>query len=115
MPWCSACPRSRPATLQLWLIDDRLGLPPACQSRSRPAGLLVIHPSPVLDGLSALCDKTWADAVPVILGTDPIPDGTVVRFGYTTRSVFGLLAAGLTDQAIARRLGCSECAVQRHI
>ena len=29
--------------------------------------------------------------------------------------VFGLLAAGLTEQAIARRLGCSERNVQRHV
>ena len=33
----------------------------------------------------------------------------------TTRAVLGLLSAGLTDQAIARRLCCSERTVQRHV
>lgn len=33
----------------------------------------------------------------------------------TTRAVLALLAAGLGDQAVARRLGCSERTVQRHV
>jgi DNA-binding NarL/FixJ family response regulator len=33
----------------------------------------------------------------------------------TTRTIPGVLSAGLSDQAIARRLACSERTVQRHI
>lgn len=63
---------------------------------------LVIHPSALLDALVSLFDALWQSSVP-LPGAAPEDD------------VLPLLAAGLTDEAIARRLGVSPRTVQRRV
>ena len=102
--------------LHLLLVDDRLALMPLRQDRPRTDGLLVVYPCALLDGLSALFEKTWNEAIPFTLDASSPPDGSASVFhNATTRTILSLLAAGLSDQAIARRLGCSERTVQRYV
>lgn len=110
--------------LHLLLVDDRLAVLPLRQDRPRTDGVLIVRPCALLDALSALFELTWKDAVPFILAdldaSGPVTaaraDGLPPALrNLTTRTVLGLLAAGLSDQAIARRLGCSERTVQRHV
>jgi sugar-specific transcriptional regulator TrmB/DNA-binding CsgD family transcriptional regulator len=102
--------------VHLLLADDNLALMPLGRDRLRTDGLLVVHPCALLDALSALFELVWANALPLSLDATPQTDGQppVLR-NNTTRTILGLLSAGLSDQAIARRLDCSERTVQRHI
>ena len=100
--------------LHLLLVDDNLALMPLGRDRLRSDGLLVVRPGALLDGLAALFELAWNAALPLSL--DPAPNGQPpVLQNPTTRTILGLLAAGLSDQAIARRLGCSERTIQRHV
>lgn len=103
--------------VHLLLADSDLALLPLTHGPAAPAGgLLVVHPCALLDALSALFEMTWAGALPLSLDATTDTDGQppVLR-NPTTRTILGLLAAGLCDRAIARRLGCSERTIQRHI
>jgi DNA-binding CsgD family transcriptional regulator len=102
--------------VHLLLIDDNLAMMPLGRDRLRTDGLLVVHPCALLDALSALFELVWAGAIPLTLDGAPDHNGQpeVLR-NETTRTILGLLSAGLSDQAIARRLGCSERTIQRHI
>ena len=97
--------------VKMFLADDRLGL----ISLDRPAtsdSALVIHRSSLLDTLIALFEEIWADAVPMRFdapGTDSSPRHEQHRV------LLGLLAAGLTDEAIARHLGWHPRTAQRHV
>jgi sugar-specific transcriptional regulator TrmB len=102
--------------VHLLLVDDNLALMPLGRDRLRTDGLLVVHPCALLDALSALFELVWDNALPFSLDATPQDDGQpLVLRNPTTRTVLGLLSAGLSDQAIARRMGCSERTVQRHI
>jgi DNA-binding NarL/FixJ family response regulator len=84
---------------------------------------LVIHSSSLLDTLSALFESVWANAVPVRFGdTVPPEPGEAAGNGHRSgngaderRTLLGLLAAGLTDEAIGRQLGWHPRTVQRHV
>ena len=97
--------------VKMFLADDRLGL----ISLDRPASsdsALVIHRSSLLDTLIALFEEIWADAVPMRFdapGTEDSPRREQHRV------LLGLLAAGLTDEAIARHLGWHPRTAQRHV
>src|SRR5579875_888697 len=102
--------------VHLLLVDDNLALMPLGRDRLRTDGLLVVHPCALLDALSALFDLVWDKALPLKLDATADTDGQpLVLRNTTTRTILGLLSAGLSDQAIARRLDCSERTVQRHI
>ncbi len=102
--------------VHLLLVDDNLALIPLGRDMLRNDGLLVVYPCALPDALSALFELVWDGALPLRLdvtgGTDGLPHA--LR-NTTTRTILGLLSAGLSDQASARRLGCSERTVQRHI
>jgi DNA-binding CsgD family transcriptional regulator len=102
--------------VHLLLVDDTLALMPLGRDRLRTDGLLVVHPCALLDALSALFELVWAGALPLNLDLPPDADGQPLALrNPTTHTILGLLAAGLPDQAIARRLGCSERTIQRHV
>jgi hypothetical protein len=113
--------------VKMFLADDSIGLIPL-ERRDRADSAdsaLVIHSSSLLDTLSALFESVWANAVPVRFG-DAVPaapgeaaangnggqPGTVAD---ERRTLLGLLAAGLTDEAIGRQLGWHPRTVQRHV
>ena len=74
----------------------------------------LVHPSSLLDALSELFEATWDRGVP--LNHPSSPDGG--EAGDLTgrdRDLLGLLAAGSTDQSIARTFGWSARTVHRHV
>lgn len=97
--------------VKMFIADDTMGL----ISLDRPASsdsALVIHPSSLLDTLIALFEAVWADAVPMRFDA-PAGDGSAR--GVHHRTLLGLLAAGLTDEAIARHMGWHPRTAQRHV
>jgi DNA-binding CsgD family transcriptional regulator len=111
--------------VKMFLADNALGLIPLERpDRADSAdSALVIHSSSLLDTLSALFEKVWATAVPLRFGPgeDPRPaaldripaDGDPGE--PSQRTLLGLLAAGLTDEAIGRQLDWHPRTVQRHV
>jgi Helix-turn-helix domain len=100
--------------VKMFLADNAIGLIPLERpDRADSAdSALVIHSSSLLDTLSALFELVWAAAVPVTFGVDEPqaePDDD------ERRTLLGLLAAGLTDEAIGRQLGWHPRTVQRHV
>jgi DNA-binding CsgD family transcriptional regulator len=97
--------------VKMFLADDTLGL----ISLDRPAtsdSALVIHPSSLLDTLIALFEAVWSDAVPMRFDA-PGVSGSPRQEHH--RTLLGLLAAGLTDEAIARHFGWHPRTAQRHV
>ena len=100
--------------MRLWLMDDDLAMLPLVAGTRPQDGLMLIHPSALLDALSEMFELTWAQATPLRLEpagvrTAPGPAGP------EDPELLGLLAAGLTDSAIARQLGLSVRTVERRI
>jgi AraC-like DNA-binding protein len=77
---------------------------------------LIVHDSVLCDALSALFEMYWERAIPLEVrdGSAHLPDP---RDAPTPeeRDLLPLLAAGLTDRAIAAELGCSERTVRRRL
>jgi hypothetical protein len=100
--------------VKMFLADDVIGL----ISLERPSlpnsadSALVIHSSSLLDTLSALFEAVWATAVPVRFGDQAV---TGDQAAGDRRMLLGLLAAGLTDEAIAHQLNWHPRTVQRHV
>jgi Sugar-specific transcriptional regulator TrmB/Homeodomain-like domain len=101
--------------VKMFLADDAMGLIPLVRrDRADSAdSALVIHSSSLLDTLSALFEVVWATAVPIRFGdneAESAHDDDDQR-----RMLLGLLAVGLTDEAIGRQLGWHPRTVQRHV
>jgi sugar-specific transcriptional regulator TrmB len=97
--------------VKMFIADDTLGL----ISLDRPASsdsALVIHQSSLLDTLIALFEAVWAEAVPMRFEA---PGGPASPEPELRHVLLGLLAAGLTDEAIARQLGWHPRTAQRHV
>lgn len=102
--------------VHLLLIDDRLALMSVSRQWPPTDDLLIVHPCGLLDALGALFEMVWGSALPLSPDASPCSGGPQHVLGDdTTRTVLSLLAAGLSDQAIARRLDRSERTVQRHV
>lgn len=101
--------------LRLSIADDRVALlvlPRASGSDGRDpddVDVLVVYPSAFLDGLINMFAGYWDLALPLDLGAgERSPD-------VDSRHFVRLLAAGMTDAAIARELGVSARTVQRRL
>ncbi|MGW2933140.1 TrmB family transcriptional regulator [Streptomyces sp. NPDC055722] len=97
--------------VKMFIADDRIGLISLERSPTSDSAL-IIHQSSLLDTLIALFQRAWADAVPIRFGPPgaaPTPDKT--HHG----TLLGLLAAGLTDEAIARHMGWHPRTAQRRV
>jgi DNA-binding CsgD family transcriptional regulator len=98
---------------KLALVDARWALLPLATG-TELSGALVVRPSPLLDALAQTFETHWARSVPV-----PAPDRYRVRDreepddGHA--ELLTLLAAGMTDERIARRFGVSARTVQRRV
>jgi DNA-binding NarL/FixJ family response regulator len=69
-----------------------------------------LGPSALLDGLVRLFELLWQQATP--LWPEPEPSGPL---SAEDQRLLALAAAGLTDQAIARRLGVAQRTVERRM
>jgi predicted DNA-binding transcriptional regulator len=100
--------------IKLLISDDQLALIPAAVT-SRSIDTFVIHKSPVLDALIALFEDEWAKAIP-IPGTGAAPgQGRPGAPDAETSALLAMLAAGMTDAAIARSLSWSMRTTQRRM
>lgn len=96
--------------VKMFLADDTIGF----ISLERPTiadSALVIHASSLLDTLRTLFEAVWARAVPVRFDDLDQPDDGAAEH----QMLLGMLAMGLTDEAIARQLGWHPRTVQRHV
>lgn len=100
--------------VKLVIIDSHMAL--IIEPGDCPAALVTEHPSLVAMA-SALFEQTWPAAVPVP-GNGNLPDTNAPGPGPSDpddRLLLSLLLAGLTDQAIAVRLGVGLRTVQRRV
>ncbi|MFF7637439.1 helix-turn-helix domain-containing protein [Kitasatospora sp. NPDC008050] len=103
------------STLPMKMIvsDVRMAIIPISIGDSVLDAAYVIHPSALLQALDGLFEAEWDRAVPLqaALGTEPGPGEPE----SDQRKLLGLLAAGLTDESIARSLGWSARTTQRRL
>jgi hypothetical protein len=93
--------------MRLYLIDDRFGLLPLRREPAEPVeAAVIVHPSALLDALTTLFEGLWRRAVPLHLTPATAADH---------QRLVSLLLSGLTDQTIARQLGCGYRTIQRRI
>jgi DNA-binding CsgD family transcriptional regulator len=101
--------------MKMALCDDRLALIPVSTSgQGVNQNAYLVHPSSLLDALSELFEAAWDRAVPLNHPASLDAD----QAGQLTerdRELLGLLAAGSTDESIARTFGWSARTVHRHV
>ncbi len=94
--------------LKLALVDDRWALLPV-SSGTELQSVLLVRPSSLLDALAGLFELYWSRAMRM-----PEPDSAELPQDRHRR-LLALLAAGLTDESIARQMGVSTRTVQRWV
>jgi len=100
--------------MKLVIADRRMALAPHEHPEDDTAVLL--RSSALLDGLVTLFETLWDQATPLWPHhrwpvRDAVPDALSTR----DQQLLALLAAGLTDQAIARKLGVALRTVERRV
>jgi sugar-specific transcriptional regulator TrmB/DNA-binding CsgD family transcriptional regulator len=104
---------------KLAIADSELALLPLSYSTSAHDAALLVHPCGLLDALVALFETVWALATPLSLGDGLLggSDTLVADQGISAgdRQLLSLLVAGLTDEAVAARLGVSRRTVVRRV
>jgi DNA-binding CsgD family transcriptional regulator len=99
--------------IKLFIADDRMALAPLHQPEDVESAIIV-HPSALLDALGSLFESVWQRSLPLAAfqgGTGTAAAG----LSGEQRRLLQLLAAGFTDEAIARKLDRGHRTVQRHI
>ena len=105
---------ARSLPMKLALCDSRLALMPVSMSSDDVgAAAYLVHPSSLLDALSELFEAVWDKAVPLNSGRARHDEEQVLT--DRDMDLLGLLAAGTTDETIARTFGWSVRTVRRHI
>lgn len=95
--------------VKLLIGDERIALLVPEPERLGVEGTLVVHASGLLAALAGLFETLWTLGVPVSVATPG------VSLSEKDRKIVTLMAAGLTDEAIARRLNLSRRTVVRRI
>jgi DNA-binding MarR family transcriptional regulator len=106
--------------LKLVISDSRVAIIPFSLAAGGQSAAYLIHPSPMLVALESLFEAEWERAVAVsdtgTVAVGNLPPGSdATQPDPETRCLLTLLAAGLTDAAIARSQGWSERTTQRRI
>jgi len=101
--------------IRLLIVDRHIALVPLASGASVGVGALLVHPGGLLDGLIALFDRVWHDAVPLVLTGRGVVEAAAEPIEDLDVKIFGLLLAGLTDQAVGNQLGLSLRTVQRRV
>lgn len=105
---------ARSLPMKMALCDDDLALiPVSTAGASADQAAYVVHPSSLLDALSELFEAVWDKAVP--LNRRPKPGHNGHALTDRDFDLLGLLAAGATDETIARTFGWSVRTVRRHV
>lgn len=98
--------------MNLLICDDRFALIVVQVPAPRIADGIVVHVSDLLDTLAGVFEAFWRLAMPVSSSTTT---SQVDKESTETQRLLTNLAAGLTDEAIARDLDVSERTVRRRI
>jgi DNA-binding CsgD family transcriptional regulator/DNA-binding MarR family transcriptional regulator len=101
---------------KIWIVDDKMALIPVKIGQQVIEASFLVRPCDLLSSLVALFEAEWERAIPLraFLGEEPTP-AVADEPDETRMAVLSCLAAGLTDEGIARSLGCSLRTAQRHI
>ncbi|MDX3850196.1 helix-turn-helix domain-containing protein [Streptomyces sp. AK02-01A] len=102
------------APMKMVLADDQAGLIPLLATPRVLDSCILVHPSALLDALSALFETLWQHAQPFRPG-GPADDEAGEFASEEERRIVSLLATGLPDEAIARQLGVGHRTVQRRV
>lgn len=103
---------------KVWIVDDKLALIPIKTGEHAIEASFIVRPCGLLNALIALFEAEWERAIPLRAYLGGAPDNGRPGPGdpdETRTAVLSCLAAGLTDEGIARSLGCSLRTAQRHI
>ncbi|MBP2323417.1 DNA-binding NarL/FixJ family response regulator/predicted DNA-binding transcriptional regulator [Kibdelosporangium banguiense] len=101
------------APVKLILSDRRLALLPLQSNPTMVDSVVAVHPSAILDALSALFEALWRTALPIPAdSTRPVGASSLTP---EDARLITLLTAGLPDQAVARQLGLSYRTFQRRL
>ncbi|MFJ8608035.1 LuxR C-terminal-related transcriptional regulator [Streptomyces sp. NPDC093675] len=98
--------------MKMFLIDDERAIVPLDPAHHSDTATLMVHPSGLLRALADMFEFYWAHATPVSphglgIGADEITD--------RDRAILTLLAAGGSDDLIARRMFLSRSTVTRAV
>jgi DNA-binding CsgD family transcriptional regulator len=100
----TGCRVLRDVPLSLVVVDRRTGLLP-----TGPEVVVELGPSSLLNGLMRLFELLWQQASPL---SQEAAEGPL---SGEDQALLALAASGLTDQAIARRLGVAQRTVERRM
>lgn len=100
------------APFKLVIADDQLAMIALTDESSGATSALVVAPSILLDGLSRVFETLWRFAVP-LQPSDPEPGADLPS--RSESQLLALLAAGMTDKTIARRVGLGMRTVQKRV
>ncbi|MFI1394659.1 helix-turn-helix domain-containing protein [Streptomyces sp. NPDC020681] len=98
--------------LKLVIADRRVALVPFVLPTERE--VMVLQASALLDALVVFFEMLWGRAVPLWATGERSP-ADEREFSYDDEQLLALSASGLTDQAIARRLGVAQRTVERRM
>lgn len=104
--------------IKLVIADGRTALLPLVvdDRRQSQSHALLVHRSALLTSLIEMFETLWSLGTPLPLDRDPGQEiSGVTPPDPTERQILAMMFAGLTDQTIARQLGCSQRTLQRQI
>ncbi|SCE99318.1 Sugar-specific transcriptional regulator TrmB [Micromonospora viridifaciens] len=102
--------------MKLLIVDRELALVPiAAEHNVAASGALMVHRSALLDALIALFECMWNLSSEIVTMADGIAEVGPGQLDDIDAKILSLLLAGLTDQAVAGRLGTSLRTVQRRV
>ncbi|QWF83496.1 helix-turn-helix domain-containing protein [Amycolatopsis sp. CA-230715] len=101
------------APVKLIVVDGKVGLVPLRSDQAMIGAALVVHPSALLDALTALFGCLWRDGLPLRLpgSASQAPDAVPVE----DARLLALLTTGMPDRSIAKQLGLSYRTYQRRL
>ncbi|MGF0118368.1 helix-turn-helix transcriptional regulator [Promicromonospora sp. Marseille-Q5078] len=103
---------------KLVLVDGTTALLPPTSTADARAAALVLRGGILTHVLGPLFEMLWADAVPLVVGSDGLTRGAPAPDGAPTaeeRELLLMLAAGLKDEAVARHLDVHVATARRRI
>jgi len=100
------------APIKLLLVDDRYACLPLQADPEELISIVIVHPSGLLEALSALFEALWKRAIPFPPHRQDVGLDTPTE---EERRLLTMLTAGVPDRAAAKQLGVSPRTYQRRL
>lgn len=97
----------------LLISDDRIGLLPQQSDVAEHESMVMVYSPALLEPLSALFDQLWLRALPLELDTGDATPRSPAEPSADERQLITLMAAGMSNGAIARQLWISKRTLDR--